>query len=160
HGPVDGGARHGRGRSDRRGEGVALAHAEVSAAGCPAPADAGGCPHLPRDAGGDLCARLLQGVRSHRSRHVLGVSRSAGNFLESIRSSTCMRPTPTTAALLQGNARETNRGAVALASSPDILSPFRRSGLGVVERKRPFNRATSQPLLGTSQLSAPLLLRP
>lgn len=44
-------------------------------AGLPAPANAnaGGCPDLPRDADGDLCAGLRQGVRTHRSRHVRGV---------------------------------------------------------------------------------------
>ena len=31
----------------------------------------GGCPHLPRDADGHLRARLLQGLRTHRSRHLL-----------------------------------------------------------------------------------------
>ena len=35
-------------------------------------ANARGCPHIPRDAHGDLCARLLQGLRTHRSRHLLG----------------------------------------------------------------------------------------
>ena len=63
------------GRSDRSGEGLALAHAEVSAAGlhATANADPGGCPHIPRDADGDLRARLPQGLRTHRSHdHLLG----------------------------------------------------------------------------------------
>ncbi len=63
-------ARASCGRSDRSGEGLALAHAEVSAAGLLTTAN-GGCPHIPRDPDGDLRARLLQGLRTHRSRHVL-----------------------------------------------------------------------------------------
>ena len=35
-------------------------------------ADSGGCPHIPRDPDGDLRARLLQGLCTHRSRHLLG----------------------------------------------------------------------------------------
>src|SRR5439155_20098052 len=62
-----------RGRSDRSGEGFALAHAKVSAAGLytTANADPGGCPHIPRDADGDLRARLLKGLCTHGSRHLL-----------------------------------------------------------------------------------------
>ena len=55
------------------GEGLASADAEVSAAGLhtTANADPGGCPHIPRDPDGHLRARLLQGLRTHRSRHLL-----------------------------------------------------------------------------------------
>ena len=55
-------------------EGLAPAHAEIPAAGRHplADADAGGRPHIPRDPDGDLRARLLQGLRTHRSRHLLG----------------------------------------------------------------------------------------
>ena len=47
--------------SGRRGESVAPAHAQVSAPGCPAltHANSGGCADIPRDADGDLRARLL-----------------------------------------------------------------------------------------------------
>ena len=56
------------------GEGVAPAPAEVSAAGRPAPAhaDPGGCADIPRDADGDLRARLLQGVRPPTSSRARG----------------------------------------------------------------------------------------
>jgi nitroimidazol reductase NimA-like FMN-containing flavoprotein (pyridoxamine 5'-phosphate oxidase superfamily) len=37
-----------------------------------ADAESKGCPHIPRDPDGDLRARLLQGIRPHRSRHLLG----------------------------------------------------------------------------------------
>ena len=65
-----------QGRSDRRRKGLAHADAEVpAAAGAPATAmaDPGGCPHISCDADSDLRARLLQGLRTHRSRHLLGV---------------------------------------------------------------------------------------
>ena len=38
-----------------------------------ADAEPGGCPHIPRDADRHLRARLLQGLRTHRSRHLLRV---------------------------------------------------------------------------------------
>ena len=65
-------ARASRGRPHRSGEGLALAHAEVSAAGFHANANTGGCSHIPRDPDGDFRARLLQGLWSHGSRQLLG----------------------------------------------------------------------------------------
>ena len=66
-------ARASSGGSDRSREGLAPAHAEVSAAGphTTTNADPGGCPHISRDPDGDLRARLLQGLRTRRSRHLL-----------------------------------------------------------------------------------------
>src|SRR6516162_3978719 len=82
HRLVDGSARSSTGRPGRSGQGLAHASDEISWA-LPAIADAVARKHqdLPRDADGHIRTRLLEGLWTHGSGHLLSAFLSAGGSM-------------------------------------------------------------------------------